>query len=365
MTSLNSRDLKTAIQIDIETGIVPMIKGSPGIGKSAMMRGIADAAELMLIVVHGSMLEPTDVNGFPDVGGEYARFKTFEMFPVVGMSMPINPKTGTAYKGWLLFLDEVNSASIETQAAFYSLILDHKAGQKELHENCYIVAAGNLKTDNAIVNTQSSAMTSRLVHYEMAFDPSVFLEDVVEAQKWDTRVAAYLEWKPEMCHVFDPNKAEDPYACPRTWDFLQRRIQTQDALQIPYEEKVGASTIQRTGYNNKAKHNRASAEGLLGSVIAGEFIAFVNTFGQIPSTDDVINDPQGTPIPDTKGLQFGTIVQLRRDVDIQNIDDIYVYVQRFDPEFRIVFLKGIVSTKGIPRSHPVIVDAQRNLRRRP
>lgn len=240
MTPLNSRDLREAIKIDLETGIVPFIKGSPGIGKTAMMASIAKEAKLFLIVVHGSMLEPTDINGFPDVGGEYARFKTFEMFPSEDMTPP------DGYVGWLLFLDEINSSSIETQAAMYSLVLNKKAGQTKLHPMCFIAAAGNLKTDNAIVNTQSSAMTSRMVNYEMAFDADVFLEDVVVAQDWEYRAAAYMEWKKEHIHVFNPAKAEDPYACPRTWDMQQQRMKTQENLQWTDRQGTDRTGFMRT-----------------------------------------------------------------------------------------------------------------------
>jgi len=342
MTPLNSRDLAAAIKVDLQTGIVPNVLGSPGIGKSAMMKGISEELGLAYRPEHLSSKEPTDINGFPDVGGQFATFKSFENFPTEDMEIP------KGKNGWLLFLDELNSASMETQAAAYSLVLDRKVGMKNLHEMCFVVAAGNLKTDNAIVNPMSSAMTSRMVNYRMMFDPEVFLEDVVIGMNWEYKTAAYLEWKPEMIHVFDPAKAEDPYACPRTWDMLQQRI-----------------AVQGTNYDNKLVHNRAAAEGLVGQAIGREFIAFLNTFGQIPSTADVIRDPIGIAIPASRGLQYATVVQLRRDVDASTLADIYPYIERFDPEFRVTFLRGIVSAKNIPRSHPVIVDAQRNLRRRP
>lgn len=355
-TPLNSRDLATAIKIDIETGIVPMIKGSPGIGKSALIKGIGKEADLLTTVQHMSMMEPTDVNGYPDVGGEFARFKTFENFPTEDMKVPPNTN------GWLLFLDEINSASIETQAACYSLILDRKVGSKKLHPQCYIVAAGNKKTDNAIVNTTSSAMTSRLVNYEMYLDPDIFLEDVVAKYNWEHRVAAYLEWKKESIHVFDPNKAEEAYACPRSWDMQQQRMLIQE--DYVWNDRRGNP---QKGYNYEAKHNRASAEGLVGTELGREFITFCNTFGQIPSTSAVINNPLGIAIPDSRGLQFALVVQLRKDVDNTNLHDIYPFMERLDPEFRVTFLRGALAdpTKQIPRSHPVIIDAQRNLRRRP
>lgn len=355
MTPLNSRELRQAIMIDLETGIVPNIEGNPGIGKSALIKSIGEEANLVTCVEHMSMKEPTDVQGYPDVGGEFARFKSFENFPTEDMKKPAGSN------GWLLFLDELNSASVETQAACYSLILDRKVGSKKLHPDCYVVAAGNLKTDNAIVNTKSSAMTSRMVNYVMQFDPTVFLEDVVMAFDWEYRVAAYLEWKPEYAHVFDPNKAESPYACPRTWDMQQRRMKTQE--DFVWTDGTGQS---QKGFNFEAKHNRASAEGLLGSEIGREFISFCRTFGQIPSTQDVINDPHGIPLPSSRGLLFALAVQLRRDADHTNLSDIYPCVQRMEPELRVTFLRGLLHDpkKQIPRSHPVIVDAQRNLRRR-
>lgn len=361
MTPLNSRDLTEAIKIDLETGLVPFIKGSPGIGKSAMMRSIAKAANLKLVVVHISMLEPTDVNGFPDTSGENAIFKTFKMFPTENQKHEINPDTGKPYAGWLLFLDEFNSGSQETQAACYSVVLDHKVGQQMLHEDCYIVCAGNLKTDNAIVNTQSSAITSRVVNYLLEFDPEVFLTDVVVAQGWNMYVAGYLEYKPDACHKFDPAFAEDPYACPRTWDMLQQRIETQKHIQ--WTDRQGTA---RTGFNYEARHNLASSEGLVGQELGREFMAFVRTFGQIPSTADVIRDPIGIAMPASRGLQFATIIQLRADADDRNLADIYPFVERMEPEFRVAFLRGVLHdpSKNIARSHPVVVDAQRNLRRR-
>jgi len=347
MTPANTRELYEAILVDLQCGLVPFIKGSPGIGKTAMFRAIAKQLNLKLLAEHLSSKEPTDINGFPDTGGPYATFKPFENFPVEGAPLPINPDTGQPYAGWLLFLDEFNSASIEVQAACYSLILDRKVGMKNLHEMVFVAAAGNLATDNAIVNKMSSALTSRVVNYEMKFDIKVFLEDVVAAQKWDYRVAAYLEWKPEAVHIFVPEKAELPYPCPRTWDMVQRRI-----------------AIQGANFDPKAKHNRLATEGLIGQDIAREFIAFLATLGQIPTTAEVVADPYLCNVPQSRGLQFAAVMQLRRDVDANTLDPIFEYISRFDPEFKAAFFKGIVGHNGINRSHPVIVNAQANLRKR-
>jgi hypothetical protein len=104
----------------------------------------------------------------------------------------------------------------------------------------------------------------------------------------------------------------------------------------------------------------------LGTEIGREFITFCRTFGQIPTTKAIINDPTVIAVPNSRGLQFALVVQLRKDVDVSNLQDIYQFIERLDPEFRVTFLRGALAdpTKQIPRSHPVIIDAQRNLRRR-
>lgn len=356
MTPLNARELSEALIIDMAVKNVPFIKGSPGIGKTAVVHKVGKEANLIVKTEHMSMKEPTDVQGMPDISGEYSVFKSFENFPTEEMKVP----EGT--NGWLLFLDEINSASIETQAACYSLILDRKVGSKKLHPDCYVVAAGNLKTDNAIVNTQSSAMTSRMVNYEMRFDHEVFMEDVVLKDNWDVKLAAYLEWKPEHAHNFVPSRAEDPYACPRTWEMQQKRMAVQEDW-----EWVSASGNKEKGFNYEAKHNRAAAEGLLGTEIGREFITFCRTFGQLPSTADVLADPHGVRLPESRGLRFALVSQLRRDVDGQTLSDIYDCIMRLDEkELHVAFLRGLMTdtSKKISRAHPVIQDAMRNLRRR-
>ena len=356
MTPLNAREITEALIIDMACRNVPFIKGSPGIGKSAVVRKAGKDTGLIVLTEHMSMKEPTDVQGMPDISGEYSVFKSFENFPTEEMTVP----KGT--NGWLLFLDEINSASIETQAACYSLILDRKVGSKKLHPDCYVVAAGNLKTDNAIVNTQSSAMTSRMVNYEMTFDHEVFMEDVVYKNNWNTVLSAYLEWKPEHAHNFVPSRAEDPYACPRTWEMQQDRMEIQ--ADFDWVSKAGN---QEKGFNFEAKHNRAAAEGLLGTEIGRDFITFCRTFGQVPSTADVLADPMGVRLPESRGLRFALVSQLRRDVDGNTLSDIFDCIKRLDErELHVAFLRGLMNdpSKKISRAHPVIQDATRNLRRR-
>lgn len=55
--------------------------------------------------------DPTDLLGFPTIVHDRAGYRPMETFPIEGDEVP------AGYAGWLLFLDEFNSAPIAVQAA--------------------------------------------------------------------------------------------------------------------------------------------------------------------------------------------------------------------------------------------------------
>lgn len=95
----------------IRAKLVPMLVGSPGIGKSGIVHQIAKDYRLKVIDLRLSQCDPTDLLGMPNVDTERARYVPMETFPIEGDPLP------EGYEGWLLFLDEFNSAVQAVQAA--------------------------------------------------------------------------------------------------------------------------------------------------------------------------------------------------------------------------------------------------------
>lgn len=95
--------------------LVPMLHGSPAIGKSDIIRTIAAKFNLKVIDVRLSTYDPADMNGLPYFNTSGARniaeYVPFDVFPVEGDKIP------EGYKGWLVFLDELPSAAPSVQAA--------------------------------------------------------------------------------------------------------------------------------------------------------------------------------------------------------------------------------------------------------
>lgn len=197
-------------------GLAPFLQSSPGMGKSSIMRAIAAELNLKLIDHRLSTSAPEDMSGLPQFVDGMARFAPFaELFPVKGTPLPMNPKTGKLYDGWLIFLDEFNSATKLVQAAAYKLVLDRQVGQHDLHECTMLAMAGNLSTDRALVNPLGTAMQSRVIHIEMKVDFDEWLMDVALPQKYDQRVIAYLSQHPGKLMDFRPEHQEKTFCCPR------------------------------------------------------------------------------------------------------------------------------------------------------
>ena len=151
------KQARRLITASIKAKLVPMLHGSPGVGKSQIIYQIAEEFNLKVIDLRLSQMDPSDLLGFGALKGDRATYFPMEFFPLEGDPIP------AGYSGWLIFFDEINSAPSATQAAAYKVILDRMVGLRKLHSHVAIVAAGNLASDNAIVEDMSTALQSRMV----------------------------------------------------------------------------------------------------------------------------------------------------------------------------------------------------------
>ena len=223
--SCTPNEIKTNIIRCIKAGLVPFIQSSPGIGKSSIVRQIANEFRLKLIDHRLSTSSPEDLLGLPHFEGNKAVFAPFrDIFPLE--DTPLDP----TYDGWLLFFDEFNSAPRSVQAACYKIVLDREVGQHKLNKRCVVVCAGNLLDDNAITVNLSTAMQSRLIHLVMRPDLNEWMENVAIKEHYDERVTTYLKMFPQHLMVFDPEHTDHTFACPRTWEFVNKLIKNEPEI---------------------------------------------------------------------------------------------------------------------------------------
>lgn len=341
------RKARQYIELCIQSDVVPFLQSSPGVGKSSIMRAIAEKFNLCLIDHRLSTSPPEDMSGLPQFIDGMARFAPFaELFPIKGTKKPINPKTGEEYDGWMIFLDEFNSAKKDTQAAAYKLILDKMVGQHHLHEDVVITCAGNLDSDRAIVNPLGTAMQSRVIHIEMVVNFDEWLMDVALPQKYDERIIAYLSQHKDKLMDFDPKHTNKTFCCPRTWEFKNRLINGREV--VDEYTSLYAGTITPG--------------------VASSFVQFVKVYAHMPKVEDIIDDPHHHDIPGDVSMLWAVTSALLSNLTEKNIDKISVYVNRLDKSFRILFYRSIMVRYPELRHNQhytkALVDLQRDLKPR-
>lgn len=324
--NISTKKLPSAIIKILAGNKVPVIKASPGVGKSQIVKQVADTYNLELIDVRLSQLDPTDINGFPSLKDGRSDYCPPKVFPIEGDQVP------DGKNGWLLFLDEINSAPISVQAAAYKLVLDRMIGAHKIHESVYIVAAGNLSTDKAIVNRMGTAMQSRMVHLNLAVNHKDWL-DWAYKTGIDSRITSFIEFKPELLHRFDPNHKDDTYPCPRTWEFMSDIFK-------------GTETLDETDI--------AIAAGTVGEGAAVEFNAFAQIYGSLPSIKDILNDPTNVPISHDMSVRYALSGLVAHNVEEPNIDKLAKFVERLPAEFQLLTWRTAVRVNPLIMSTPYI-----------
>ena len=267
-------------------------------------------------------------------GRERAAFIPFEMFPLKGDPLP------PGKSGWLLLLDEFNSAPKMVQAAAYKLALDEMVGQEHLHENCLVVCAGNLDTDNAIVNRLSTAMQSRLVHIHLENSPTDFM-DLMLQKNWDHRLIGYHTFKPEAQTNFNPDHQDSTFACNRTWEFVNKYISGKALPEI----------------------DQCALAGMVSDGPALDFYAYLEHYANLPTIKIIKADPLNVPVPNEAATCYAMLTTLMSQFDIKDFPDVVKYVQRFPAEMRVMYFRFVDKRHPNMRRDRVFADNLQQLTR--
>jgi hypothetical protein len=128
------------------------LHGSPGLGKSSVIKQICESRNIDLIDVRLAQMEAVDIRGLPVPNRED---KSVDW--LVNGIWPRDPNG----KG-IIFLDEMSSCDKSVQVAAYELVLDRRLGKLyNVPPGYLIVAAGNNATDRAVASSMSSAGMTR------------------------------------------------------------------------------------------------------------------------------------------------------------------------------------------------------------
>lgn len=280
------------------------IWGGPGIGKSAVVRQLAEELETQVQDVRALLLDPVDLRGLPYLGNDgRSKWATPEFLPQDG--------TG------ILFLDELNTAPAMVQASCYQLVLDRRLGEYTLPEGWAIIAAGNRDSDRAVTTRMPTPLRNRFVHLEFEVDVQEWSEWAIQSGI-RAEVIAFLRFRPELLSAFDRDATAFP--SPRSWEFVSRIL---DCLDLQSNPSIEHEVIA----------------GAVGAGPATEFSGFLRMFRELPNIDAILLNPLQEPVPDNAAAQYAVASALARCASDANFDRICLYLNRLPTEFQVLCVR--------------------------
>lgn len=250
-----------------------MLWGAPGVGKSSIVRQVAEQEGIGFIDIRLAQREPVDLRGLPVPDRERGVVDW-----LLAGEWPRDPDS----RGIILF-DELTAADHSLQVAAYELILDRRLGDLyRLPPGWLVVAAGNRQADRAVAQTFSSALANRFCHLDLAPDADAWTR-WASAQGLHPDVIAFLRFRPE-CFFDMEGTVEQGWPSPRSWTRVAQSLAHGAAL--PAE--VQALTVH----------------GLVGEGAGTEFLAFREWARQLPDIPAILAGQAPVDIPERADQRY-------------------------------------------------------------
>jgi MoxR-like ATPase len=236
-----------------------MLWGPPGVGKSAIVRELANRKGVPLKDVRLSHKVASDIGGLPAL--DHENKKTTFYLPDFLPDLERDGPEG------ILFLDELPGADDQTRIASYGLILERQVSNYRLPNGWHIIAAGNRTEDDPVNQEFGSAMNDRMIHLVVEPDYKAWLS-------WATHhnitkeVLAFIHVMPHRL-TSDPASITNGFAIvpsPRSWERVS------DVLKVTKGKRVRELIVA----------------GLIGDGVAQEFFTIAEEVAQLASVQTII-----------------------------------------------------------------------------
>ena len=304
-----------------------LIRGRHGIGKSTIVYQIAQNMGLPVVERRASQMTEGDLLGLPKVEGNVTQWLAPEWLH----NACNNPV--------ILFLDEVDRATMEVRQGIFELCDSRKIAGYTLHEDTVIFACVNGGGDHGDQYQVGEMDPAELDRYTV-FDVKPTVEDWLSWANGNVNGAIWDFINDNHEHLehnddYEPNKV---YPSRRSWERLSQTIDTQDL-------KALAST-------GVLYH---LATGFVGFEAAVSLVDYVKNYNKIVTVEEILEGKHALTkdfsINDHNALieRFKQSKVFDRKLDSQELVNVAEYFVRLPSELGMVFFQTI--SKGSEVSH--------------
>jgi phenylpyruvate tautomerase PptA (4-oxalocrotonate tautomerase family) len=346
--ALSAKHIKEFITNALMIREIPYIYGPPGIGKSDIVFQIGEEWNLKVLDIRLSQMLPEDLTGLPSLDTKInkAIYNPFDTFPMEGDDIP------EGYSGWIIFLDELSSASEEVMAAIYALLLGHTVGGKKVHSKALIVAAGNRASDSAIARELPDTLITRMLPVEMKVSSSDWINWAKSiGKKGNENVISFIEKYPDT--LMDKTKSDkreelESFSTPRGWNKVFKFVnlhEKKSKKEKTVQKDIAGLPISDKTFGNKITPDIKALIYSAVSVIHGSsFIEFYDETMELPYPWEVAQSPSSTRIPNNHSGKAQLVEGLSehyKDTLDQNRESILIYMNRMDKEYAALFVESL------------------------
>ncbi len=354
-----------------------MIWGAPGIGKTQIVKSLADKYDMDIEIINLAELAP-DTLLIPmkkEGGSGQTEMSTPDILPVFNKNAqnageleaekngPIG-KDGKP-RGGILFFDEVTRGHDANLAAAIPLIENRMIQKWKLASKWVILGAANREDDDETKYKFSAALGNRFVQINYVPDVgrwskwaekhSVKLDDGTEQLVFDPAMIEFLKFRKELFHHYDPEISVELFPTPRSW--------TKAAEEL--------SNAKIVGQNLTFDEIEDIVAGAVGIDAAKQYIGFLRLIKSIdPKTlQNVWTNQSKADLPPKEKTKRGGLAEYKTDamqaiitailldkkdeeLTLNNIKNIVDYLVRMDdPRWAMTFITMLLD------QHPYLLPS--------
>lgn len=262
---MNFTEAINTIELVMMANDVPLIIGESGIGKTSLVRRLANQNNYNLVNIDANLLKEGEIGGLPYVSNGRTVYATHNKLAEVSELSKDN-------EGVILFIDELNRCEHAVQQELMNLILNREINGYKLADRVKVIAAmnpsnkyDNFENSDYQVVDMDQAQEDRFVWIELDSDTKEWIKWAMsEDGNIEEEIIEFISQFPSYLHNAYSN--ESIKATPRSWERVSKGFKV-------YKDN-------KNKYNDNILYN--VVKGNVGGNIATDFINFVKNF-QNPS----------------------------------------------------------------------------------
>jgi len=260
-------EIKTFVQVvsNLPPEISVLARGATGVGKSQIFKQIGAKLGLPVIDRRLSQMTEGDIIGLPELKDGITRFAPVDWF-VRACNEPV-----------ILFLDEINRASVEVQQCAFQIVLDRELNGMKLHPETRLYSAVNEGTHYQ-VNDMGPALTRRFWVVDLEPTTEDWLYWAENNSDIDPLVIEFIRQQPAHLRHKGEMEPGKVYPNPASWDRLN------------YSFKYANMSPTKCCGKETPAGFYALMTGFIGVEAAISFNDFVVNYDKQYSAEDILND---------------------------------------------------------------------------